>query len=169
MKKIFFSKKLILAIFWPKMAEKILFFYLFIFWSTVVPFGLILGMVMSNHKRNTINFTFWWFDPPFGQKRPKMAKKVFFFHFFIFFIFFLLNNCSVSADFIHSDEESCKEYHKFSILVIWPPKRVKKGQKGPKNRQNMQKSRFLTLWSKLTYLFHLEITLNDYYNVLLHF
>ena len=98
-----FRKYNFLAIFLAKNGRKKSFFLFIFFQSTVLPFGLILGMVMSNHKRNTINFTFWWFDPPFGQKWPKMAKKVSFFIFFIFFIFFLLNYCSVSADCIHGD------------------------------------------------------------------
>ena len=114
------------------MAEKILFFYLFIFWSTVVPFGLILGMVMSNHKGNTINFTFWWFDPPFGQKWPKMAKKVFF-SFFLFFSFFF---CSIIVLFQLISFMVMRNHVKNTInFKFWwfdPPKGSKRAKKGQK-------------------------------------
>ena len=80
---------------------------------------------------------------------PKMARKgqksVFFFIIFIFWLFFSLKCFSIWADLCHSDENSC------TLILNSRDFTPQKGQKGPKNRQKMQKSGSLTLWSKFMY------------------
>ena len=114
---------------------------------------------MSNDKRNTINFTFWWFDPPFGQKWPKMAKKVFFFFFFFFSFFF----CSIIILFQLISFMVMRNHVKNTInFKFWwfdPPKGSKRAKKAQKIGKLYKNQGFLILWLKLSHYFWLGLTL----------
>ena len=70
-----------------RVCDKDIFGYLFYFLNLIQYIKNWWNFPILMFKWNR-NFTFWWFDPPFGQKWSKMAKKVFIFSFFYFFHFF---------------------------------------------------------------------------------